>query len=140
MASGLSIACPICNAQPWQRCVKDGWLPHKERTQSEHQVRLSETVVSVKQMVTETIVKPTPVSQPISSIPIKSTTHLQHQVYFTYNKSTIGAHQFKECDKQGNPVPLLQCIIGTLYVRKSLMGVVAPDRINVSVDYEARKE
>ncbi len=47
-------------------------------------------------------------------------------VTMAYEKSTKGAHRFQEVDDEGTVKEFRDCVIGTLYVRKTAMGLAPP--------------
>lgn len=55
------------------------------------------------------------------------------KVKFQFEKSTTGAHRFKEVDKKGNALTASNgAIIGALYVRKSAMKE-PPEELEVTI-------
>jgi len=54
-------------------------------------------------------------------------------VDFLFEKSTKGAHRFKEVDSDLNPVDYKEQAIGTLYIRKAFFGDKAPASLKVEV-------
>ena len=59
-------------------------------------------------------------------------------VSFVFERSTKGAHVFKETDDHGVVIDdMRDCKIGTIYLRKSAFGEAAPRSILVSVQAES---
>lgn len=54
-------------------------------------------------------------------------------INFAFEKSTKGAHRFKEVDGDNNLVEYKDTAIGTLYIRKSYFGDKAPKSISVEI-------
>ncbi len=54
-------------------------------------------------------------------------------VNFAFEKSTKGAHRFKEVDGDNNPIEYTEAAIGTLYIRKSFFGDNAPKSLTVDI-------
>ena len=53
--------------------------------------------------------------------------------HFKFERTTKGAHMYKECDPNGDPIKsLYDCKIGQIYVRKTVMPV-AVDCLVVAV-------
>lgn len=61
---------------------------------------------------------------------------MRHQVKMKLLAETKGALRYVELDPDGSPrtTSEAECIIGTLYLRKLMMGTDKPDEITVTVE------
>ena len=112
MASRLSIKCPVCGSEPFIRCNKVGPLPHKQRLELERTSNLAD------------IIEAKPVNVPASGKGMVLT--------FIHEKTTPGAYRYKELDSNG--VIAKQFVVGSIYLRKDVIGSKPPQKITVTID------
>ncbi len=55
------------------------------------------------------------------------------QLVFEYEKSTKGAHRYREVDDDGKEIQIVDSVIGVLYVRKSALGETPIKRLHVEI-------
>lgn len=60
-------------------------------------------------------------------------------VTFKHAKETKNAHQFSEVDAKGKPVEMADAKIGSIYMKKSVVGENAPATITVTVEFTPAK-
>ena len=58
------------------------------------------------------------------------------KIYFKIVKQTPGAVQYKELNKDGQQATVAESTIGTLYLRKSALGVNIPEDVTVELTLE----
>ena len=54
-------------------------------------------------------------------------------VNFIFEKSTKGAHRFKEVDDNNNAIDYAELAVGTIYIKKSFFGDKAPKRLQIDI-------
>lgn len=58
---------------------------------------------------------------------------MEMTVKFAHTRETKNAHVFSEVNEKGKVLETADAIVGTIYLKKSVVGETAPDGIEISI-------